>query len=74
MRNSRQRKGVCVVFTNESGQHMVMTPNGDVIPCLIFTRVMDHHNEYPEVLMKALCNLATDEAQAREIIASYKEC
>lgn len=67
------KHGAPVVFTNEQGYHMVMTANGDVLSSVVETIVTDKHNDFARCQAEFICNLATDEEQAREIIAKYNK-
>ena len=39
------------------GVQFVFMPDGSRLPCVIMTRVTDHCDELPTVLIKAFCNI-----------------
>jgi len=43
------------------GQHLIKTPNGEMIPCLVWTRVVDINQEMPYVIAKIQCNIANND-------------
>jgi hypothetical protein len=59
---------VVTVFI-ENGQHLVMTPDGNVL-ILLSTEVIDIYAEVPTVTAKFYCNIAENREDA---IAKYKK-
>lgn len=53
-----------VVYTDDKGQHIVMSTGGEDIQGIIFTRVHDENKEATTVLVKLYCRLATDRESA----------
>ena len=45
-----------VIVTEDSGT-LIRMPNGDILPCVILTRVTDQIDNTPEVIIKLKCNL-----------------
>lgn len=66
------RKDAPVILTMDN-QHMVMLPDGSLLPGVTKTIVTDEFNEPARATIEVLVNIATDEVQAQEIIRSYKE-
>lgn len=56
-----------VVFTDEQGQHQVMTEDGNIIKCTM-TCVTDEIGNPPMALVKMFVKLATDKEHARELV------
>lgn len=54
----------------ETGMHLIVMPNGDHLKGLIMTRVTDDDGDFPQVLLKAFCNIAKDHEDA---MRKYKE-
>jgi len=73
MANERFRPGACVVFTDHHGDHHIMTPNGEVLRFLRTTKTINSCDDYSVCEVTMMVNLATDEADARRIIESYKK-
>lgn len=64
-------KGLAIVYTDDSGQHMVMMPNGEILPCITLTRVTDPHDGPTELMVKCRVNLAKDRDDAIRISKTY---
>ena len=55
---------------SRNGNHFVIMPNGDYIPCLISTVVVDTVSQHPVVNIMLRCNIADNEEDA---LNKYKE-
>lgn len=58
------------VFTDDFGDHSIMTPKGEVLRGIVLTRVTDECDTFPVVMVKMLCNIAKDYDDA---IAKYEK-
>lgn len=54
-----------VIVTDHSGT-LIKMPNGDIIPGIIMTRVTDHIDERPYVIVKMHVNLGLTEPETDE--------
>lgn len=50
-----------------NGQHHIILPNGEVVPGVYLTRVMDEAGEIPHVLVKMYVNIASSQQEAKEL-------
>lgn len=58
-------KNLPTVYTNDNGQHMVMMPNGSILPVWA-TTVRDETGEAPMLTAELRVNLAKDKEDALE--------
>jgi len=63
--NSRIIKDLPTILSTEQG-HVLMCPNGSIVPGIIWTRVNDHVGQVPYVLMKVQCNIAMSGNEFKE--------
>lgn len=59
MEKYRNEKFVTVYASK--GQHLIKTPNGEMLQGVLMTRVTDNVDEMPYVLIKAYCNIANND-------------
>lgn len=59
MRNYHDEE-LCTVIS-EKGQHLLITPNGERISGIIFTRVHDDYREIPTCIVKLMVNIKDTE-------------
>lgn len=60
-----------VVYTDDKGQHIVMSTGGEDIQGIIFTRVHDENKEATTVLVKLYCRLAKGRKEALEMFDKH---
>jgi hypothetical protein len=61
---SKYNKEWPTVFTDDFGNHSIMTPKGEVLNGVVLTRVTDDCEAFPEVMVKMFCNIAKDHEDA----------
>ena len=57
--NHQHNPDLCNIIIKDGQQYLTM-PSGEIIPAQVWTRVTDHCNERPYVIVKVIVNLKSD--------------